>query len=419
MVKELCGGETSELVIAGAAPVRSLAIPLRLDRVRTLAGVDIPEEEQLAILGALGFVVAGSGGEVVAEVPSWRPDMNGEADLVEEIVRVYGLEKVAHVPLPRLQAVSARRVSTVQRRRFIAARTLAARGMNEAMTWSFLPQAHAELFGGGAEMLALANPISTELSDMRPSLIPNLVAAVGRNMARGFADVALCEVGQIYGGDQPQDERLLASGVRRGMNAPRSWASARRAVDVFDVKADVLAVLSAVRAPIDRLRTVAEGPGWYHPGRVGSLMLGPKNRLAVFGEIHPRVLAAMDVAGPLVAFEVDLDAVPLPKSARTARPPLDASQFQAVSRDFAFLVASDVAAEKIVAAARSADNTLVDSVSVFDIFTGESIGPKQKSVAIEVTLQPRERTLTDEEIDRVSAAIVAAVKTATGGVLRT
>lgn len=419
MIRELCGGEASDLVIAGRAPVRSLAIPLRLDRVKTLAGVDIPEEEQLAILRALGFVIAGGGGEVVAEVPSWRPDMNGEADLIEEIVRVYGLDKVAHVPLPRLETVTARRVTPAQRRRFIAARTLAARGMNEAMTWSFLPKGQAELFGGGADALALANPISTELSDMRPSLIPNLVAAVGRNMARGFADIALCEVGQIYGGDQPKDERLWASGVRRGMNSPRNWASARRTVDVFDAKADVLAVLSAVGAPVDRLRTIAEGPAWYHPGRVGSLMLGPKNRLAVFGEIHPRVLSAMDVSGPLVAFEVDLDAVPLPKSSRTARPPLDASQFQAVTRDFAFVVAEDVAAEKIVAAARSADKTLVDSISVFDVFTGESIGPNQKSVAIEVTLQPRDRTLTEEEIDRVSGAIVAAVKSATGGILRT
>ncbi len=419
MILELCGGEASELVIAGRAPVRSLAIPLRLDRVKTLAGVDIAEEEQLAILRALGFVIAGAGGEVVAEVPSWRPDMNGEADLVEEIVRVYGLDKVAHVALPRLETVTARRVTTGQRRRFLAARTLATRGMNEAMTWSFLPKLQAELFGGGAESLALANPISTELSDMRPSLLPNLIAAVGRNMARGFQDLALCEVGQVYGGDRPEDERLSASGLRRGMSAARHWSVARRPVDLFDAKADALAVLTAVGAPVDRLRTVAEGPAWYHPGRVGALMLGPKNRLALFGEIHPRVLAMMDVAGPLVAFEVDLDAVPLPKSTKTARPALDVSQFQAVTRDFAFVVASDVAADRIVSAARGADKVLVDSVAVFDVFTGGAIGEGRKSVAIEVTLKPRDRTLTEEEIDRVSAAVVSAVRNATGGELRT
>jgi phenylalanyl-tRNA synthetase beta chain len=418
MILELCGGEASELVIAGRAPVRSLSIPLRLDRVNTLAGVDIPEQEQLSILKALGFAIAGAGDEIVAEVPSWRPDMNGEADLVEEIVRVYGLDKVAHVPLPRLEAVTARRVTTGQRRRFLAARTLAARGMNEAMTWSFLPRLHAELFGGGQDPLQLANPISSELSDMRPSLVPNLIAAVGRNIARGFADLALCEVGQVYGGDRPEDERLFASGVRRGMNAPRHWSVARRAVDLFDAKADALALLSAIGAPIDRLKTVAEGPAWYHPGRVGALMLGPKNRLALFGEIHPRVLSLMDVAGPLVAFEVDLDAVPLPKSTRTARPALDASQFQSVTRDFAFVVASDLPAEKIVSAAKGADKALVDSVSVFDVFAGEAIGAGRKSVAIEVTLKPRDRTLTEEEIDKVSAAVVAAVRSATGGELR-
>jgi phenylalanyl-tRNA synthetase beta chain len=419
MILDLCGGEASELVIAGKPPVRNLSIPLRLDRIRTLAGVDIPAEEQLAILRALGFTIAGSGDDVVAEVPSWRPDMNGEADLIEEIVRVYGLENVEHVPLPRIETVTARRVTIAQRRRFLAARTLAARGMNEAMTWSFLPKHQAELFGGGSEALALANPISSELSDMRPSLIPNLIAAVGRNMARGFVDLALCEVGQVYGGDRPEDERLSASGVRRGMNTPRHWASERRQVDIFDAKADALAVLSAAGAPVARLRVAAEGPDWYHPGRVGALMLGPNNRLALFGEIHPRVLADLDVAGPLVAFEVDLAAVPLPKSSRTERPPLDASQFQAVSRDFAFVVASDVPAEKIVTAVRSADKALVDSVSVFDVFTGGAIGEGKKSVAIEVTLQPRDKTLTDEEISRVSAAIVTAVRNATAGELRT
>jgi phenylalanyl-tRNA synthetase beta chain len=394
-------------------------VPYRLDRVKSLAGVDIAEEEQLRILRALGFIAAGTGEEVFADVPSWRPDINGEADLVEEVVRIYGLDKVAHATLPRLKPVTGRHVSTAQKRRFIAARTLAARGLNEAMTWSFLPKGQAELFGGGAPALALANPISSELSDMRPSLLPNLIAAAGRNVARGFSDLALSEVGQIYGGDRPEDERMHASGIRRGMNAPRNWAVARRVVDLFDAKADAEAVLAAIGAPMEKLQTVAEGPAWYHPGRVGAFMLGPKNRLAIFGEVHPRVLAAMDVSGPLVAFEVDLNAVPLSKSAKTTRPALNASQFQAVTRDFAFVVADDVSAEKIVRAAKGADKALVEAVFVFDVFVGEAIGAGRKSVAIEVTLQPRERTLTEDEIDKVSGAIVAAVNTATGGELRT
>jgi phenylalanyl-tRNA synthetase beta chain len=418
MILELCGGEASELVIAGKPPLKNNSVRFRLDRVKTLAGVDIPAREQVEILESIGFAVAGTGREVVADVPSWRPDINGEADLVEEVVRIYGLDKVRNVPMPRLQAVTGRHVTSHQRRRFIAARALAARGMNEAMTWSFLPKTQAELFGGGAPALALANPISTELSDMRPSLLPNLIAAAGRNVARGISDLALFEVGQIYGGDRPEDERMNASGIRRGANGPRHWAAPRRLVDVFDAKADAEAVLAAIGAPVDRLQTVAEGPAWYHPGRVGEFRLGPKNRLAVFGELHPRVLAAMDVSGPLVAFEVDLNAVPLPRSQRTTRARLDAPQFQAVTRDFAFVVAADVPAEKIVRAAKGADKALVDGVQVFDVFVGEAIGAGRKSIAIEVTLQPRERTLTEEEIEKVSGAIVAAVTKATGGALR-
>lgn len=253
---------------------------------------------------------------------------------------------------------------------------------------------------------------------MRPSLVPNLIAAVGRNLSRGFSDVSLFEVGQIYAGDRPEDERISAAGVRRGADGPRHWGRARRPFDVFDAKADALAVIAAAGTPASRLQVAAEGPGWYHPGRVGALKLGPKATLAVFGEVHPRILAAMDVAGPLVAFEVDLGAIPHPKSARTARPPLDASPFQAVTRDFAFVVASDVPADGIVRAARNADKALVDDVSVFDVFSGPAIGEGRKSVAIEVTLQPRERTLTDEDIERISKAIVAAVRKATGGELR-
>ena len=419
MILELCGGEASELVVAGTPPLRNASYRLRMDRVATLAGVDIPPEEQLRILGALGFEASGSGDAVGVRVPSWRPDIHGEADLVEEIIRIHGLDKIAHVPLPRLEVVTSRRISTEQRRRFLAARALASRGFNEAVTWSFLPKPQAELFGGGAAELALANPISTELSDMRPSLLPNLLAAAARNAARGFGDLRLFEAGQIYRGDRPEDESLSVTGLRRGMTAPRHWSGERRAVDVFDAKGDALAVLSVVGVPVDRLAVAAEGPSWYHPGRAGSLMLGPKNRLAVFGEVHPRVLAAMDVTGPLVAFEVDLDNVPVPKGGRTTRPALEASALQPVTRDFAFVVEKDVSADRILRAARTADKGLIADVTIFDLFEGSSLGEGRKSVAIEVTLQPRERTLTEEDIDKVAAAIIAAVGKATGGELRT
>jgi len=418
MILDLCGGDPSEPAVAGEPPLQPRAIPLRLDRVETLGGVAIEPSEQLTMLQALGFGVDQIDGKVVAEVPSWRPDVHGEADLVEEILRIHGLDQVKHVALPRLEAVTSRRVTPAQRRRFLAARTLAARGMNEAVTWSFLPKAQAELFGGGARELEIANPISTELSDMRPSLLPNLIAAAGRNAARGLGDLALFEVGQIYRGEQPGDEAVHAAGIRRGMRGPRHWAMPQEPVDIFAAKADALAVLAALDAPLDRLQTLAEGPAWYHPGRVGALALGPKNRLAVFGEIHPRVLAALDVTGPIVAFEIELDAVPLPKATRTARPALAASDLQPVKRDFAFVVENTVPAERILRAVRGAEKSLITEASVFDVFTGEAIGPGRKSVAVEVTLQPRDRTLTDAEIEAVSAALVAAVEKATGARLR-
>jgi phenylalanyl-tRNA synthetase beta chain len=418
VILDICGGEASELVVAGEPPLRQASVRLRLDRTRTLAGVEIEPGEQVHILEALGFGVAGTEAEIVASVPSWRPDIGGEADLVEEIVRIHGTYRIPSVPLPRLAAVTRPQLTPQQQRRNMARRTLAARGLNEAVTYSFLPKLHAELFGGGEPALELANPISSELSDMRPSLLPNLIAAIGRNVARGFDNLGLFEVGQVYLGDRPEDESVHASGARRGMTGPRHWSGLPRPVDAFDAKADALAVLAAAGAPVDKLQTAAEGPAWYHPGRVGSLMLGPKSRLATFGEVHPRVLQAMDVEGPLVAFEADLDAIPLPKARATARPALAASDLPAVRRDFAFVVAEEVAAERIVRAAQSADRVLVESVSVFDVFTGPAIGEGRKSVAIEVTLQPHERTLTEAEIETASRKIVAAVEKATGGTLR-
>ncbi len=418
LILDICGGEASDLVIAGRPPLRNASYPLRMDRVRTLTGADIASEEQALILERLGFGVAGAGDSVEVGVPSWRPDVQGEADLVEEITRIYGLDRIDNVPLPKTETVTGAKISTAQRRRFQAARALAARGLNETVTWSFLPAAQAELFGGGQPQLRLANPISSELSDMRPSLLPLLIAATGRNRDRGFDDFGLFEAGQVYHGDTPQDERLNVAGVRTGRIGPRHWVDAARPFDVFDAKADALAVLAAVGAPVASLQVVAGGPAWYHPGRAGTLQLGPQNPIATFGEIHPRILAAMGVEGPLIGFEIDLDAVPLPKGARTTRAALAASDLQAVTRDFAFVVDADVAAERILRAARGADRTLVANVSVFDIFAGEAIGTGRKSVAIEVTLQPVARTLTDDDIAAVSAKIVGAVEKATGGSLR-
>jgi phenylalanyl-tRNA synthetase beta chain len=351
-------------------------------------------------------------------VPTWRLDIGGEPDLVEEVCRIVGLDTIPPAPMPRLHAVARPVLNTLQQRMVAARRRLAERGLNEAVTWSFLTSEQAELFGGGHPAVKLANPISSELSDMRPSLLPNLIAAAGRNMDRGFADLGLFEVGQCYHGDRPEDETLRASGIRRGAEHQRHWAGQAREVDLFDGKADALAVLAAAGAPIASLQVVQGGPAWFHPGRCGTIQLGPKNQLGWFGDVHPGVLDAMDVKGPIVGFEIVLDAIPEPKARTATRPPLDAAQLLPVKRDFAFVVADDVAADKVVRAARGADRALIAEVSVFDVFSGGALGASKKSLAIEVVLQPREKTLTDEDIEAVSARIVTAVQKATGGALR-
>jgi phenylalanyl-tRNA synthetase beta chain len=283
-----------------------------------------------------------------------------------------------------------------------ARRRLAERGLNEAVTWSFLPQAHAELFGGGSKELQLVNPISSELSDMRPSLLPNLIAATGRNVARGFGDVALFELGQAYGGSRPEDESLRAAGVRRGSFEARHWAGPQRPVDAFDAKADVLAALEAAGAPVSNLQVVKGGPAWFHPGRSGTLQLGPKTVLGWFGEIHPRVLDRMDVKGPLVAFEMVLNAVPGGPREVGDAPGAGGVGPHAGEARLRLPDGRGVEAASVVKAAKGADKALIEDVSVFDVFTGGALGEGKKSIAIEVTLQPRDRTLTEAEIEAVS-----------------
>jgi len=423
LILDLCGGEASNLVIAGEAPDTGRSNHLRETRVRDLGGLDLALDDQARILQDLGFEVQKSDRGLDCAVPPWRPDIDGEAALVEEVCRIAGLDTVPSVAMPRGFAVARPVLTRLQVRASAVRHLLAARGLSEAVTWSFLPEAHAEAFGGGDEVLKLANPISSELTDMRPSLLPNLIAAIGRNMARGFADVALFEMGQAYAGDRPEDETLRAAGVRRGDTAARHWSGSARAVDCFDAKADLLAALEAAEAPVANLQVVADAPDWFHPGRSGSVQLGPKNRLGSFGEIHPRLHGMFDVKGPLVGFELVLNAIPEPKRKDgPARPPFDASDLQAVSRDFAFVVGSDVEADRIVRAARGAEKALIADVDVFDVFDGEAaesaLGAGKKSIAIAVTLQPRERTMTDEEIDAITAKVVAAVEKATGGHLR-
>ncbi|HLT76529.1 MAG TPA: phenylalanine--tRNA ligase subunit beta, partial [Ferrovibrio sp.] len=420
MILDLCGGEPSEVVIDGQEPEWRRTVALRPSRLKGLVGFDLPVERQTAILQALGFEVKPDGDRLSAQPPSWRLDIDGEADLVEEIARLHGFDAIPAEPLPPLRAVPLPALNLAQRRIRVARRALAARGLVEAVTYSFIKRSEAELFGGGQEQLLLLNPISADMDAMRPSILPGLITAAKRNMDRGFADVALCEVGPQYHDVGVDGQMLVASGIRRGQTGPRHWRDKPRAVDAYDAKADAMAALSAAGVVVEQLMVMDGAPAWYHPGRSGTLRLGPKTVLATFGELHPRILQAMDIRGPLVGFEVFLDRIPQPraKGAGRTKPALKLSELQAVERDFAFIVDKSVAADTLIKAVRGADKALITKVSVFDVFSGTGIPEGKTSLALTVRLEPQQQTLTDAEIEAVTRKIVAAAEKACGAVLR-
>ena len=427
LVLDLCGGTPSEIVLAGRIPETATGFVFPWSEVHRLTGLELEHSEMAGILERLGFDLAnmvGNSDRVVVKVPSWRPDIGGKTDLVEEIVRIAGLDRVLAQPMPRDDAGIAPPVlNLLQKRSRVARRALAASGLVEAVTWSFLSHDKASLFGGGSPSLVLTNPIAADLSDMRPSLVPGLIDAAERNAARGFGDVALFEVGQVFKGGDAADQKLAATGLRRGTakiaGAGRHWAGSAGAVDVFDAKADALGLLAALGVPQGGLQIVPGGPDWLHPGRSGTLQFGPKTVIGYFGEVHPKTLEALDAEGPLVAFEILLDELPVPKARPTrTKPKLEISELMPLDRDFAFLVDRAVLAGDIVKAAQAAERALITHVAVFDVYEGTGIAPDKKSVAIAVTLQPRDKTLTEAEIEAVSAKIVAEVGKRTGAVLR-
>lgn len=419
MVLDLCGGEASELVVAGAEPDWKRTIELRGDRVKTLSGVDVDATEQERILTTLGFAVKKTKSGFTTSVPSPRSDIINEACLVEEIIRINGYDKIPVIAMEREHDLPTPALDAEQSRRFGARRVLAARGMMEAVTYSFMSSKDVDLFGGVPDSLRLVNPISADLDVMRPSLLPNLVRALGRNGDRGFSDGALFEVGPQFSDDGPQDQQNVAAGARTGVMVPKTWDGAARPVDAFDAKADALGLLVAMGIPKNRVQVMADAPDWYHPGRSGRLCLGPKVTLATFGELHPLVAKALDVRGPVAAFEVFLDALAKPKAKKSAaRALLKLSPFQPVARDFAFVVDIETEAAAVMAAARTADKDLISDVVLFDLFEGKALGAGKKSIAITVTLQPRDKTLTDAEIEAAAERVVGSVAKATGGTLR-
>lgn len=423
MVLDLCGGEASEVVLAGDPTPKEKVIDFPLSELPRLAGLKLSLNDVRRVLEKLGFFAAGQGERVKVAVPSWRPDVHGRADIVEELVRIVGVDTIPSTPFPRGGAARKSVLTPIQSRTRKAKRALAGRGLTEAVTWSFVSKREAELFGGGSAALALANPIAAELSDMRPSLIPGLMMAAQRNADRGYPDVALFEVGQIFKGDKPEDQLTAATGLRRALaranGIGRHWSLKAEPVDAFDAKGDAFAVLAACGAPMQALQVVPGGPAWFHPGRSGTIQIGPQNVLGWFGELHPRATAALKAEGPLVAFEVLLEKIPEPKARPTrAKPLLELSPFQPVERDFAFVVDAKVKAADILRAAQNVDKKLIVNVSVFDVYEGKGIEPGKKSIAIAVTMQPRDKTMTDAEIDALAAKIVAEVSKRTGGILR-
>ncbi|HXC57457.1 MAG TPA: phenylalanine--tRNA ligase subunit beta [Rhizomicrobium sp.] len=427
MILEFCGGEPSAVVVAGAPPAWRRRIDFDPHYVAQLGGLDVPKGETISILKRLGFGVE-DGATLKVSPPSWRGDVVGKADLVEEVIRIHGLNRVPSAPLTRSNAVAKPTLTPGQRRTRAVRRALAGRGFNETISFSFIARADAALFGGGDDARQVENPIAADLDALRPSLLPSLLAAAKRNVARGFHDLMLFEIGAQFDSAMPEAQATVAAGIRIGEGA-RSWTKASHPADLFDAKADMLAVLETAMGAAMTAPVKAGAPAWYHPGRSGTLALGPpaassaavgrnKNTLAWFGELHPRVLAAFDLKGPVAAFEVILDAIPDAKARGKARSTFTPSPYQAIERDFAFVTDARVTADDVLRAARSADRNLIEAAGLFDVYEGKGVPEGRKSLAIAVRIQPRDRTLTEPEIEAVMQKIVAAVTKATGAILR-
>jgi phenylalanyl-tRNA synthetase beta chain len=404
-ILEWCGGEASDVVIAGALPPPHKPILFDPALVESFGGIKVPRERIIGILQDLGFVVEDHGALHVVP-PSWRHDVDGPADLVEEVVRIHGLTDVPSVALARTSAVATPVLSKAQRRSRTARRALAVRGFNECVTFSFVARDQAKLFGGGDDARQLSNPIASDLDALRPSVLPSLLAATSRNAARGFANLQLFEIGAAFDSGMPEAQKTVAAAIRTG-NPERHWQKGGEASGLFAVKADLLAALEAITGAPMSAPITQGAPSWYHPGRSGTIAMGPKV-IAQFGELHPKVLAAFDLKVPAAGFEVFLDAIPEAKTKGKAKPLFQPSPYQAIERDFAFVVDTKVAAGEIVKAVKLADRNLIDTVSVFDIYEGRGVPEGQKSVAVAVRIQPKDATLTDAEIEALAQKIVAA-----------
>lgn len=417
-ILEHCGGQASEVTVVGSNPEKIQSVKFDPEMVKRLTGLSLSNDKIKQILEGLGFEVPADWN---VKVPSWRHDIKIPQDLVEEVTRVNGYDSVEPVMLPKVDIPNGYHPDLVfeqlQQRMWSSRRALASRGLNEAMTWSFLNTKFAKLFEGGNDSLRLVNPISSELSDMRPSLLPNLIAASQRNADRGLYDACLFEAGTQYKDNTPEGEIHVASGIRAGNYGQKHWAEPARKVDVYDAKADAQAVLLACGIDVGSLQVMTDGmPSWYHPGRSGRLCLGPKTVLAYFGEIHPAILQQMDVKQTIVGFEVFLENIP---AARSKRPKaLKISNFQPVERDFAFVVSNAIASSVLVSAIAKVNPGMITDVKIFDVYAGKGVEEGCKSIAVTVRLEPTQGTLTEEDISGISSSIIESVQRSTQGYLR-
>ncbi|GGY35975.1 phenylalanine--tRNA ligase subunit beta [Parvularcula lutaonensis] len=408
LILDTCGGEASTITVAGKPPVEEKVIDYPPTEVRRLTGMDVPESRQEEILSALGFEVS-RGGSWSVRVPTWRPDVEGKADIAEEVARIHGLDKLPTEVLPRLGDAPRRNPSLSEARVAAAKQAMASLGLLEAVTWAFTDEVGAAHFAAQPKEIHLLNPISADLSVMRPTPLPNLLLAASKNAARGAESVRLFEVGGAYTDNTPKGQRTVATGLLWGAG-PRDWRSSNAAPSVFDAKEMAIAVLEAIGAPADKLMVFSDEVQGYHPGRSGQLRLGPKNTLARFGELHPSVTKAYDLTGPVAVFEVELDKVPAPKNKSATKPALDLPELMPVRRDFAFLYPEDKPALDLIKAIQGSEKQLIDDVRLFDVYRGKGVPEGQRSLAIEVVLQPRSETLKDKDIEAVSAKIVAAAE---------
>lgn len=417
LILSICGGEASGLTVIGSEDFAPRIAYLKPHKVESFIGMPVSTEKQMEILRSLGFEVSIENDTIKALSPSWRGDIEGEHDLIEEIVRMIGLDEIPAVSLPN-SSFPKEILSQQQHNSLIIKHELASRGMYETVTWSFADSDLAKHFRKGNEELLLQNPIAKELNEMRPSILPNLLTAVKNNIARGYQNVCLFEVGPEFTGRNPQEQHISASGVRSGQTAKKDWTSSARAYDVFDAKADALAVIAAANGPYENPQITADAPQYYHPGRSGSIRLG-KNVLAYFGEIHPSILKEFDIKTRVVAFEVNVDNIPLPRKAQDkTRKKLELSAFQPVDKDLAFIVNTDISASSIIAAAKNADRIHITDARIFDVYQGSNLPEGKKSIAISLTFQPIEQTFTDKDIENLMNKVAAEVNKKTGGELR-